>query len=990
MARQDVFLDRAIPTNVRFLAIIQLKNGIDKYWRLLNQPRNVLKMDEKLRIRERLFQGTVDEPDKSLALHNALVVAKVVRLEYPATWPDAIPTIIEMLRSYKNGNQQHLSGALQVLLRVAKELGAARLKRAQYDLQRVTPELVYVLCDIYSVKSTLWIDFLSTGQGNEAEASLAMRNTLSSLKILQRLIITGYNAPDEDKTVRQFWASSQSQFGELLAFANQASSFSAQYQDIIGKHLLQLTKIHVKMAQMHPLSFSNLPNSLALVHAYWDLVSKFAEVFDKSGGIRHGTGDSGTAKAKVEGPLPERLALRGLLLLRACVRIAFHRLQTFKYRSPEIKARQEQAMITIKTELFKDDFVIQMVNCIITHLFVFRLADLEAWEEDPEDWEQQEQSEGSAYEWEVRPCAEKLFLDLLTNFKPLLVPPLLSYFQTAQDAQAEIATKEAVYTAMGLAAAHVSHVFDFDTVLASTIVHDAQQQGRLYKVLRRRIAILISQWAPVKLTDAARPLAYQVFQHFLNPNDQTNDLVVRITAARQLRWIVDELDFHIGLFLPYTSDILTQLIQLLQGIDVDETKLAILESVRILVTRMEDQVAQFGDQLMSALPGVWQSSGAEEYMIKQAVIAIFAALVMSMGSSAQRYQSFMVPLLSEAAMPGSDLHLPLIDESLELWNAILMQSNAPLEPDVIELAGLALPLLDYAGETASQALSVVESYMLMAPEAMLEDKLRSSTISALSSTLDSKSRDQVRLGTLCVDYLIRAAAELGGANGISVVIQDMMATGLLNKILASLQDAWEARQTSGPNRRVSELSTATAGDYLAILARLALAEPGLFVQMLSTVGQLEQVWARLSSEWFWYLHAVDKIEQEKLYVLGLTRLLELPSPMHELALGKLQDYFSMWTKLMTDLQEGMADGSDALLRRDWEDTEYDTPKTVRARQMQDQDPVYSVHILDFVAPRLQGLVARAGGEAAFEQWTVNVDKDLLMEFQALARRERHQ
>jgi hypothetical protein len=30
---KTVFLDRSLPIEVRYLAIIQLKNGIDKYWR---------------------------------------------------------------------------------------------------------------------------------------------------------------------------------------------------------------------------------------------------------------------------------------------------------------------------------------------------------------------------------------------------------------------------------------------------------------------------------------------------------------------------------------------------------------------------------------------------------------------------------------------------------------------------------------------------------------------------------------------------------------------------------------------------------------------------------------------------------------------------------------------------------------------------------------------------------------------------------------------
>ncbi|KAI5467452.1 armadillo-type protein [Mariannaea sp. PMI_226] len=984
---QAIYLDKSLPVDIRFLAVIQLKNGIDRYWRLYASVKNSIKADEKAVIRQRLFEGTINEEETNLGLHNALVVAKVIRIDYPKEWPDALGNIIELLRSSRHGNPRHLQGVLQILLRVVKELGTARLRKSQTALQSVTPEIVHVLSEIYAEKSTAWVAFLNGGQGNSDEADMAMLNSLLALKTLRRLIDMGYEKPHGDKTVEQFWTMSQNQFGQLLSFVSHDSTVPAHYQAVVGKHLLQFTKLHNDIAENHSASFAFLPNSLALVHAYWDLVAKFAEVFDKSGGIRQGSGDAGSAKSKVEGPLLERLALKGLLLLRACVRIAFQPVQSFKYRSPETKAEQDQAKELIKTQLLKPDLVIQIVNSIITHLFVFRKADLEAWEEDPEEWEQQEQSEGNAYEWEVRPCAEKLFLDLLTNFKELLTPPLLSYFQAAQSSQADIATKEAVYTAMGLAAAHVFNVFDFDAILSSTIVSDAQQQGGLYKVLRRRIAILVSAWAPVKLTDVSRPLVYQVFQHFLNPDDQTNDIVVRITAARQLRWVADELDFSIEGFLPYASNILTQLIDLIQNVDVDEAKLAILESIRIIVTRMESQVSQFGDQLMSTLPRVWENSGTEEYMIKQAVIAIFSALVMSMESNSQRYQHLMVPLLAEAARQGSDLHVHLIDESLELWNSILMQSTAPLAPEVVDLAGLALPLLEYQSETATQALTAIESYILLAPSAMLEERLRRPILIALSVALESRSRELVRMSTICIEYLIRSAVELGGSAGVSVIIQDMVEIGFMNKVLENLHDAWEAHQTTGPNRKVSKLNTVTEGDYLAILARLALAEPTQFVQMLTSFGPLEQVWGWLSAEWFSHLSSMDQIERQKLFLLGLTRLLEVPSPMQVLVLGKLQEYFDMWTNVVSELQDGVANGSDTLIwsAQDLEPTEYDTPKMVVERQGLAKDPVHTVHAFEFVKMRLQDLIANSGGEAAFEaQWAVNVDKDLIARFQAMA------
>jgi len=126
--------------------------------------------------------------------------------------------------------------------------------------------------------------------------------------------------------------------------------------------------------------------------------------------------------------------------------------------------------------------------------------------------------------------------------------------------------------------------FDFDGFLTSTLINDVQQTGQGYKVLRRRIAILIGQWITIKVSDANRPLVYQLFQHLLNKNDETNDHVVRITAARyvnnnnmdkqmviniltctrQFKLIADDFGFMPEGFLPYAQNMLDLLVGLLQ------------------------------------------------------------------------------------------------------------------------------------------------------------------------------------------------------------------------------------------------------------------------------------------------------------------------------------------------------------------------------------------------------------------------------------------
>lgn len=975
---QTIFLDKSLPHGIRLQAIIQLKNGIDKHWRLAVTTKGGIQDQEKATIRERLFRGTLDEEEKSLALQNSLAAARIIRIDYPRHWPQALPQLIEALRASKSSNPGHLYGALQILLQVVKEMSTARLRTSQTALQSVTPEIVYVLGEIYAERTPVWEEFFKSSRGDEDDADMAMLSSLMALRILRRLLISGYESPHKDKTVAQIWSLSQNQLGQFLKYVSRDSSVPAPYQDTIGKHIIQFTKLHVNMATFRPASFAALPGSLPLVNAYWtELVIPFAQVFEKSEGIRQNDASDGI-KSGSEGPLLEKLTTRALLLIKACLDLAFLPKQTFVYRGAEAKEEEKQAVEFVKNQLFTDEFSASVANTILTHLFVFRQADLEAWEEDPEDWEHQQRFDSTAFEYEVRPCAEKVFVSILQYKKELLLPSLIAYINSATTGQADFATKDAVYTAMGLAAMHLNNAIDFNSFLASTLVPDVQQSNPLSKVLRRRVTILLGQWVFEHVSDESRATIYQMFRHFLNPNDEHNDTVVQLTVARNLQSIVDELDFNVDIFAPHAADILQGLTRLAADVTNDETRLMILESIRLVVTRLEHHVAPLGDAIMEAVTATFEGTGQQEFMVKTAIVGIFSAIVTSMGPDSQRYHPLMVPLIIETAQPTSELHTSLIDEVLGLWDNILMQSRPPVAQEIVNLAPLLLPILTYASETASTALEAVESYTMLAPQAVLEDSLRRPFIEALSGHLEVKSREQVKRASKCIEYMIRSAHELGGAKGVSVIIQDLLETGFARKVFEGLHDAWESRQTTGPNRRAPKLNTVVEGDYFAILARLLLAEPSLFLDMLTALAPLEQVLPWLFGEWFAYMESWDLIEHKKLTVLALTRLLEMQQPVQDLVLARLQDYFVLWADVVAELQDGAVDAEDNQITTEIEETEYDTPKIIRERELYLQDPVHRVSAKPFIREQLQGLIARAGGDQKFqEEWMANVDKDVV-------------
>jgi hypothetical protein len=151
--------------------------------------------------------------------------------------------------------------------------------------------------------------------------------------------------------------------------------------------------------------------------------------------------------------------------------------------------------------------------------------------------------------------------------------------------------KDSVYTAIGLAAAVLQQHLDFDSFLSNTIVVEVQKQKPGFNILRRRIAILLGQWITVKVSAENRPLVYKIFQHLLDPNDSCNDQVVRITAGRQLKNIVDDWEFSPEQFLPYVQTTMTQLLGLIEQVDNMETKMALLNTISILVERLEHHVS---------------------------------------------------------------------------------------------------------------------------------------------------------------------------------------------------------------------------------------------------------------------------------------------------------------------------------------------------------------------------------------------------------------
>lgn len=983
---QSVFIDKSLPFEVRYLAVIQLKNGIDKYWR--KTATNAVSKEDKATIRARLLESAVNEADHRLALQNALVVAKIVRFEYPSDWPDLFQQLLQILRASTEPSAYRLQlpRALLVLLYIIKELSTGRLQRTRQSLQSVAPEIFNVLGTIYLNKVQTWQSFFREGGEDEGGAMESIENSLLTIKVLRRLLITGYEFPARDKDVQEFWTLTRTHLGEFLQYVTaQDSQLAESIQKRIGKHLMQLSKLHMNMAASHPANFVLLPQSLDLTRDYWTLISRVGETWGCKSIESAKIGTDGDAED--EAPILERLALKGLLLIRACVKMVFYPAQSFKYKQQAEKDEKNQATQMVKSDLLTDDLVREMISALVTRFFVFRPSDLRMWEEEPDEWEKMEEG-GEDWEFAIRPCAEKLFLDLAKNFKQLIVQPLLQVFYTvATPDNEDVLFKDSVYTAIGLAADILHDQVDFDSFLDNTLVAEVGKQKPGYNIIRRRIAIIISQWISIKIAKEKKPIVYQIFQHLLDPTDPLNDQVVRVTAGRKFKDVADEWEFHADNFLPYAPVMLERLMALVQEVELPETKMALLNTISIIVERLEHHITPYANSIVSLLPPLWEQSG-EEHLMKQAILTVLARLTNAMKADSRTFHVSFLPIIESAIQPGSDTQVYLLEDALDLWASILAQTPSapePTPPELLNLLQYLLPLFTMDNETLRKAIEITEAYLLLAPAAVLADDFRPAMLHALAELQGTLKPEANGIMTHLVQCIIRGAEGVGGEQAIKVLASDLISTGFLAKVLEGLHGAWTHHQSHGPYRELP--SRAVDGvvetDYFTVLARIGLASPNTLLEALSSVSNesLEKTLDWLLEEWFSHIENIGDAPNKKLMTLVLTRFLESGQ---EWMLGRLQNLFVVWTDVLGELLEGMDDRSqDSLFwpPEPYHPTEPEAPEDIRKRELIYTDPVHRINLVAFVREHIQGVVQAVGGEQLFqEEWLARVDKDVLKGF----------
>uniref|UniRef100_A0A8C6WQF9 Importin-11 n=1 Tax=Neogobius melanostomus TaxID=47308 RepID=A0A8C6WQF9_9GOBI len=655
----NIFNNHMLDVNVRWLAVLYFKNGIDRYWRRVAP--HALSEEEKTSLRAGLITN-FNEPVNQIATQIAVLIAKVARLDCPRHWPELIPILLESVKGQES-LQQHR--ALLTFYHVTKTLASKCLAPDRRLFQELASNIYSFACSLWSHHTDCFLQQIYAR--DEAAALSSLERTLLSLKVLRKLTVHGFQEPQQNMAVMVSFKSSYYNEWLLLSLP---LFFPLQLLDFL---------------EHHPCAFIPLiQRSLEFAVSY---------VFTPVG----------------EGVTFERFIVQCMNLIKIILKNdAYKPNKNIEDSKPESLEAHK-----IKTAFFTHSTLTEIGRRLVSHYLLLTEEELAMWEEDPESF-----GNGNLPCTEV--LFLDIFHTYSQTLTPVLLE-MVQNLQgpTNVEDSVQLLMKDAVYNAVGLAAYELFDNVDFDQWFKNQLLGELQVSHHRYKLIRRRVIWLIGQWISVKFKSDLRPLLYEVILSLM----QDPDLVVRIETATTLKLNILERNtiFRTEQFLPYLESIFGLLFQLLQQVTECDTKMQVLHVISCVVERVNIQIRPYVGCLVQYLPLLWKQS-EEHNMLRCAILTTLIHLVQGLGAESKNLYPFLLPVIQLSTDVSQPPHVYLLEDGLELcWMVICLKLNGPVQLQQLNKC-LCPPLTPFLpSENMRTCFQIVNAYLYLSATEFLQN-----------------------------------------------------------------------------------------------------------------------------------------------------------------------------------------------------------------------------------------------------------------------------
>jgi hypothetical protein len=189
------------------------------------------------------------------------------------------------------------------------------------------------------------------------------------------------------------------------------------------KHDLENTieeygSLYLALQKAHPVSSALCPAWLDMVRYYWqNIMAEGSRIVEQC--------KSGQQQDAV---IFQPFLLQGMLLIKDTIKNSSY--NAGKLGADLLSVTEEEKELALEAgrliheQFLTPDFVNLCAETLVSQYMLLTPSDFSKWEEDPEGWANSLDAEN--WEFELRPCAEMTFMNLLSQYRDQLVPIMLN------------------------------------------------------------------------------------------------------------------------------------------------------------------------------------------------------------------------------------------------------------------------------------------------------------------------------------------------------------------------------------------------------------------------------------------------------------------------------------------------------------------------------------------------------------------------------------
>ncbi|TDL29402.1 ARM repeat-containing protein [Rickenella mellea] len=976
---------KQVPLAVRQQSIIQFKNNALSHWR----SRKLLSDKQRVDIRGR-WLTLLDESDDIISKCNEIIVAKTARQDYPLNWPGLIGHLVDSINVHldawlsqnsKPSSTLILRRSFELLNGILKEFATIKMPAGIKVLGTIIDENYLVLQQHYTrLTAALQTSLVPGSLGLERTAECMFLAHIA-FKCLVKMVVWLFNKLGSqnhsvlENWCKDFFQNSTVQIQNLyelrmkliVAMTSQKlDSIQTRSLDYLTRHVRLFGKLFRRLQQLSPSRFVALPLCSDLIFYYWSKV------------IQSANGPPALITDSPDAIFPIQFIVQAMVLFKDSL-------------SQWTPVRKDG---TANDAALSKDFVEDAVRVIVTRFLPLSPKDLDSWMADPEEWVNTEEHGNEQWEYELRPCAERVLITLSNQYKDVVAPLLLATFgqvvgQETPDLESVI-QKEALYCAVGRCATRLKSVIPFDDWLEKTLVVESQDPDPNYPIIKRRIAWDLGRWVSEDCTSPSRnPRIWEVLVFLLRDRGTGTDTVVHLTAAVALRDCIDANSFDADIFAPHLPSVISELVRLASEADMLETKRRITDCLNTVIERVGKHIVPFVEIITTPIPQLWNAAGTD-YIFKTSILVTVTKVIDSSKEHSASLGGLVVPLVRESFSDEGRMHLD--EDGLVLWlsslrNGITIESVNGAAA-LYDLFPIAVVLLGTNLDLLGKILSVVEAYFILDGTKILQGHALS-----LFQAFDTAMKQAT---TINVKGMITALNLLVLVTPAQLWAEPMHISGLFPSIITAIKD----------DKDTVLLLT----EYVILAARMALSDAAIFLQLMSAAsGALNvpetELWEGLLNQWWNRFDNMSEPQYRKLAAMGIANLVATGRP--EVLDRLSSEIFNLWLDVFGEIKEAhvgyqgdndgmntpLSPGSPSPLVLYWHNAEeawapllsdaegtleFDRRKTIYGR-----DPVTKTKLTPFVANSLQTAQnVYPGGPQAFEvAWLKKADPTVLKQLQ---------